>query len=344
MGLGKNNNHRLTTPSHVVFTQLVTQHGQDAVISERHTTPLVTGKFLSYQSPTGFILHGGKTDEWMAMNTMSSTPASVIFTLLLEGELAFGYDNQAFHLSSQSSQTQNGIGLVVNLKQESTFHRRINEHNHIEKLNIILEPKWFKQRVNSIGASQLNHFLSQHLAHQSFQLTDEIIEAAQRLISTSPPKAFLPLQQFDLQAQMLIQQLFEIMIPQLNKQSSHTSNLPVAHNFQDEMKSILHYINAHLNEELCLDKIAKNCALSVSSLQTKFKQQLGLTVLSYVRQKRLEFAKQQLKLTDCTVTQAAYDAQYHHPANFTIAFKKMFGLTPNQWVDKIRKDPLDKQL
>ncbi|WP_086980892.1 helix-turn-helix transcriptional regulator [Vibrio aphrogenes] len=340
---------QLAQPSHVVFTQLVTKHGQDAVICERHSRPLVTGKFLSYRSPTGFVLHGGKTDECIEMNTMSNAPAGVIFTLLLDGKLEFGYDDQAFTLSAQPHFNPTGIGLVVNLKQESTFHRHISKHNHIEKLNIIIDPKWFKQRAykpqeHCDDDSRLNQFLNQHLAHQSFTLNHDILYAAQQLISTPPPEDFLGAQLFDLQAQTLIHQLFEILLPQLSTPTNGNNQYPVAHHFQDEMKTILQYINRNLNDELSLEQIAKHCALSVSSLQTKFKQQLGMTVLNYVRQKRLEFAKKQLQFTDCTVTQAAYDAQYHHPANFTIAFKKAFGMTPNQWLEKARNGEQGKQL
>jgi AraC-like DNA-binding protein len=34
-----------------------------------------------------------------------------------------------------------------------------------------------------------------------------------------------------------------------------------------------------------------------------------------------------------SITEAAYEAGYHHPSNFTSAFKKVFGVAPHEVVN-----------
>ncbi|QTG98088.1 helix-turn-helix transcriptional regulator, partial [Vibrio furnissii] len=69
-----------------------------------------------------------------------------------------------------------------------------------------------------------------------------------------------------------------------------------------------------------------------SNLQRRFKQQMGMTVANYVRQRRLNNARQQLERGYVTITEAAYEAGYHHPSNFTAAFKKAFGESPQAFM------------
>lgn len=73
--------------------------------------------------------------------------------------------------------------------------------------------------------------------------------------------------------------------------------------------------------------------MSVSNLQRRFKQSLDMTVSGYIRHRRLEIARQNLEHGLMSITEAAYEAGYHHPSNFTNAFKKVFGVAPHEVVN-----------
>lgn len=88
------------------------------------------------------------------------------------------------------------------------------------------------------------------------------------------------------------------------------------------------YIEANLDQALSVSHLAKFSAMSISSLQHKFKNSLGISVLSYIRRRRLNIAKQQLEAGLMSISEAAYNAGYRHPSNFTSAFKKAFGMPP----------------
>lgn len=321
-------------PNKAIFTRLVTDNlTNEQIISDLHRSPLVLGRFLSYQSPNGFSLQGGHSHEQISINTISSISSSLIFTLLLEGDLQFGYDDYAFHLSSQNLSGKNhGSGVVVNLKQPTSFHRKVVQDNRLYKLNIIIDTEWLNRQLACSFPANFALFLEHHLSYETFTFEHDIYQSIAALLDKKPPTDFIQRNQFDLEAQSLIHQLFKHVIPQLKIPKSSKSN-----QFYGDIEKALYYIDTHLQEDLSLHKIAKSCALSTSGLQQKFKQQLGVTVVSYIRKKRLEYAKYQLKHTNCSITQAAYDANYQHPANFTIAFKKAFGLSPNDWLDKTKK-------
>lgn len=88
------------------------------------------------------------------------------------------------------------------------------------------------------------------------------------------------------------------------------------------MENIVSYIETHLEQELSLEHIAEVFSMSVSNLQRRFKQSLNMTVNGYIRYRRLEIARVHLERGLVSITEAAYEAGYHHPSNFTNAFKK----------------------
>lgn len=49
----------------------------------------------------------------------------------------------------------------------------------------------------------------------------------------------------------------------------------------------------------------------------------------YIRHRRLNIARQHLERGLVSITEAAYEAGYQHPSNFTNAFKKAFGVPPH---------------
>lgn len=53
-----------------------------------------------------------------------------------------------------------------------------------------------------------------------------------------------------------------------------------------------------------------------------------MTVFAYIRGERLAKACAALERTGVTIAEAAYAAGYADPANFTVAFKRLYGVSP----------------
>lgn len=70
--------------------------------------------------------------------------------------------------------------------------------------------------------------------------------------------------------------------------------------------------------------------MSVGSMQSAFKTVYGRTVADFCRELRLLRARDAMERDGISVAEAAYDAGYSNPANFSTAFKRMFGLSPRE--------------
>ena len=100
--------------------------------------------------------------------------------------------------------------------------------------------------------------------------------------------------------------------------------------FDNKIEDIISYIEINLDQPLSLESIARRFSMSVSNLQRRFKQSYNLTINGYIRHRRLDIARLHLERGLVSITEAAYEAGYQHPSNFTNAFKKAFGVPPHE--------------
>lgn len=85
------------------------------------------------------------------------------------------------------------------------------------------------------------------------------------------------------------------------------------------------------HQDYRLAQLAKEAAMSSSSLRTKFQRCYGCSIFDYLRRCRLEHAKAYLR-NGYSVQQAAHACGYGHATNFATAFKRAFGIAPHQLI------------
>ena len=88
------------------------------------------------------------------------------------------------------------------------------------------------------------------------------------------------------------------------------------------------YIAAHLTQPLTAAQIADYAYASPSHLNRLFRAQLGSSVMQYATQRRLQAAHSLLTNTNLPVAAIGEHMGYRHPAHFSLAFKKQFGMAP----------------
>lgn len=83
-------------------------------------------------------------------------------------------------------------------------------------------------------------------------------------------------------------------------------------------------------DPLTLSGIARDAGLNEFMLKKGFKELFGLTVFGYLNELKMNYARQMLLESQCTVYEAAYTMGYNEPYNFSKAFKKHFGYLPGE--------------
>lgn len=115
---------------------------------------------------------------------------------------------------------------------------------------------------------------------------------------------------------------------------SHTAAVSRHHLMLDE---VFLYIQAHLTEELTLERLEKEFYVSHEHIAREFKRQTGQTVHRYIVKARLDrccsLIEQGLPLTE--VYKMSGFGGYNH---FFRAFKKEYGMTPKEYFRTTRQD------
>lgn len=105
---------------------------------------------------------------------------------------------------------------------------------------------------------------------------------------------------------------------------------------------ILLYIQANLEENLSLDRIATQAQLSPFHFHRLFQTVIGETVKQYTQRLRLERAAYYLKIHNATILDIAIANGFQTHETFSRAFKRHFGITPRtfrQQEGQVRQQP-----
>ena len=94
------------------------------------------------------------------------------------------------------------------------------------------------------------------------------------------------------------------------------------------VEKVLDYIEKHLEDELSLDKIAKDLNYSKFYIERSFSNETGETIYQYIKGRRLTLAAQKLVETSKPIIEIAYDAQYNSQQAFTLAFHQLYLCSP----------------
>lgn len=97
------------------------------------------------------------------------------------------------------------------------------------------------------------------------------------------------------------------------------------------VEKITEYIEAHLEEELSLDKIAGELNYSKFYIARFFAEKTGCTVYKYIQGRRMTVAAKKLAETEKPIVEVAYEACYNSQQAFTVAFHQIYGCTPQMY-------------
>lgn len=93
----------------------------------------------------------------------------------------------------------------------------------------------------------------------------------------------------------------------------------------------------YANQELSLNMITEHLAISTSYFSAIFKAKTGSTFVEYLTHVRMEKAKQILAFTDRRAYEIAEDVGFSDPHYFSVAFKRVTGITPKEYRDRAAK-------
>ncbi|MBQ3591498.1 MAG: helix-turn-helix domain-containing protein [Clostridia bacterium] len=112
---------------------------------------------------------------------------------------------------------------------------------------------------------------------------------------------------------------------------------PEVPHYSPEVYRALEYISTHLSSQLQINTIAEKAYVSISTLSKKFRNELQMTVSSYIEKTIMLEAKRLLSNTDLTIQQISERFDYCYQSYFTRRFKHCYEQTPQQFRKSLQK-------
>jgi AraC-like DNA-binding protein len=83
-----------------------------------------------------------------------------------------------------------------------------------------------------------------------------------------------------------------------------------------------------------VEQLSKDAGMSASKLKTLFKKIYGKALFEYFQERRMLKAKAMLISNHYAVKEAAFELGFKNISNFTLAFKKQFGILPHEYTKR----------
>lgn len=103
------------------------------------------------------------------------------------------------------------------------------------------------------------------------------------------------------------------------------------------IKNIIVEIENNLSQTLAAKDLAERFGVSVSHFQHLFKQAVGMSIAKYVKELRLEKAREFLETTDLRINEIRYKVGLSDDSHFVRDFKLKFGATPGKYRKNFHK-------
>ena len=91
------------------------------------------------------------------------------------------------------------------------------------------------------------------------------------------------------------------------------------------------YIYAHIVERITIEDLAAQFGVSASYLSRLFKKETGISVSAYIREQKIEVAKNLLRFSDCPLIEIANRLAFSSQSHFIQQFREMVGVTPKKY-------------
>lgn len=303
-------------------------------ISADTQVPIMQGNWTYQSWRDGLSVHCVDATELRDISNASELPAGISFNLIFDGEIEFSLSGQRCRMSGSAD--RGVLCSAIVLAEPEILTRYLRQHVHVHKMNLFVTQAWLEAHcATQQAADEVAALFRCHAGVFRWQATPVLVDRAAQFMHNSPQEASLTsCLTFEQAAIGLLGTLLDELHDCVGEPGEHTADVRMN---GDESRKLKQRIDDSLRRCRTLEEIAASLGISSSTLQRRFKATCGMTVIEYVRQRRLEIARYALAVQGVSIGEAAYLAGYKHPSNFVTAFKKRFAVTPAQLVKSHRR-------
>lgn len=299
----------------------------DAVREPVPGNPELKAHFMRMrQLRPGLHLHADDAHDAQDMTAEGSMSEGLRVVLLLEGAVDVSYGARRMRLTARNASAS---ALLVSVAEPDLFIRRARQGSYARRVSLGLGYPWLEQAAGGDASPALDAFMRNHLAMQQWTVSPRITAIAEQIVR---PPEFEPLMQ-NLYLESRVLELVSEALSSISSAASGAVNQVAAQvtlrpQEHRRIRELHDYLSTSDDDELSLEQLARRACTNPNTLQKQFRALYGMTVFEFVRDNRLQRARQALERDGVTVGQAAACAGYSSAANFATAYKRRFGIAP----------------
>ena len=99
----------------------------------------------------------------------------------------------------------------------------------------------------------------------------------------------------------------------------------------EHISEAIQYMRNHFMLNPSLQEVADHVGYSLSYFKIRFKDEIGITPANYLSILRMEYAKEQLRTSNCSINKLASDLCFSSASHFCAVFKKQTSYTPREY-------------
>lgn len=190
--------------------------------------------------------------------------------------------------------------------------------------------EYFSGKILTVGSRQKRYL------NDVARLGKQLLNENGILSSNSVPVSPIPEteQQLKNVIEVLILSLLSAETTDREARIEHYAQYRQRQTMSDEIRA---YLREHLSDQINLDHFSQAYAYSLSSIRRIFREETGKGIITYLRDLRMETAKDLLRSTSLSVTDVSAQVGYANVFYFSNAFKAYVGLTPSEYRAQGRK-------
>lgn len=132
-------------------------------------------------------------------------------------------------------------------------------------------------------------------------------------------------------SETICQAFMEILVTRLMRSTDLTLNRDPLPSSNNQCAAVRRYIDAHFKETLTLDILAEIARVNKFYLAHSFKEEYGVSPITYQLNRRIEEGCYLLQQTDMSLTQISRVLGFSSPSYFSQIFRKYKKLTPSEY-------------
>ncbi|MDX8044525.1 response regulator [Gracilibacillus sp. S3-1-1] len=115
----------------------------------------------------------------------------------------------------------------------------------------------------------------------------------------------------------------------------HETSKRLKDHYHKDVVNACYYVAENMEKKLSLDEVAAYLYLNASYFSRLFKKEMQITFVEYVKQRKIDRAKELLEVSDDSVGQICEQLGYDNQSYFIKIFKKQVGCTPLEYRGRI---------